>query len=281
MPELPEVETVRAGLARSIEGKRVRTVHLHRKTLRTPITPGFAKRVEGKRIVAVRRRAKYLLMDLDNGEVILAHLGMTGKMLIQNGEPETRHIHDHVQFAFDDGLWLTFNDARRFGMLAVLSPNQLRDHPGLTALGPEPLESAFNAKYLASQLARRTGPLKVALMDQVLVVGVGNIYASEALFRSKLSPKLSAREAMPFAASLVRSIRAVLKAAIRSGGSTLRDYVRSSGEVGGFQHHFNVYERAGKPCPACGTAIERIRQAGRSTYYCPDCQPLPHTDTKR
>ena len=272
MPELPEVETVRTGLDQSLLGARIEKARLLRADIRRPITIGFVKEVQGARMVAFRRRAKYLLMDLDNGQTILVHLGMSGKMMVTEGKMPKPGKHDHAQFQFDNGRALSFNDARRFGILEVWPTDAIETLPTIAALGPEPFGRKFNAAYLTHALAKRSGPIKVALMDQALVVGVGNIYAAEALFRTKISPRASANSVADYAPELIKAIRAVLKEAIASGGSTLRNYVRSTGDIGHFQHHFRVYGREGKPCPRCAEPIACIRQAGRSTFFCPACQ---------
>lgn len=273
MPELPEVETVVRGLSATLVNRKIKSAVVNRAAIRTPITPGFADRVAGQKILGVRRRAKYLLIDLSHGDTILAHLGMSGKLVITRTKPEKKK-HDHAQFILSDALWLTFNDARRFGILEIYRTDEIDTLPTIRALGPEPFSKGFSQAYLKAALEKRTRPVKVALMDQGLVVGVGNIYASEALFDAKLPPILPAQNAAPYAKEIIAAIRKVLKKAIASGGSTLRDYVRSSGDAGEFQHRFQVYEREGKPCYACGSAIKKIQQAGRSTYYCPICQAV-------
>ncbi len=272
MPELPEVETVRRGLAQVLTGKVIKKVVLHRKALRLPITPGFAKRVEGRCIKKIERRAKYLLFTLDDGQIILAHLGMSGRMMVHASMPKKWEKHDHVALIMEDDTVLIFNDARRFGIFLLIENDKLPAHPLLREVGPEPLEKTFDAKALAQALKKRKGPIKSALMDQKLVAGLGNIYASEALFHAGIRPTRPAFQCARQAEKLVNAIREVLNDAIASGGSTLRDYVRSNGDIGHFQHHFAVYERSGERCEKCRTIIRRIVQAGRSTYYCPRCQ---------
>jgi len=272
MPELPEVETVVRQLAESIAGSCVSEVLLRRGDLRTPFIKDFAMRVKGAKIKVVTRRAKYLLFTLDNKETILAHLGMSGRFSVLAKVPKKYEKHDHVVFILSDGRALIYNDARRFGVMDVVRTAEAEKHELLYHLGPEPFSDEFNAKYLKAQLLRRKGPLKPVLMQQELVVGVGNIYASEALFCAKIHPETAAHQVAAHAATLVKCIREVLQSAINSGGSSLRDFVHVSGEAGYFQHQFNVYERGGEPCFRCGSGIMASRQAGRSTFHCPSCQ---------
>lgn len=272
MPELPEVETVRRGLEKALMGKTVESVSLRRKTLRLPIPPQLEKALKGRRIVSVGRRAKYLLMYFDDHTVLIAHLGMSGSFSVLAEKPPSFKAHDHVVFAFKEGGTLVYNDPRRFGLLALCDKISLKDHPFFAHLGPEPLEKAFSATYLQAALAKRSGPIKPVLMDQALVVGVGNIYACEALFLAKISPKMPAKQAAGHAPLLISSIQKVLKSAIKSGGSSLRDFIHVNGEMGYFSHHFNVYDKKGKPCPVCHAPIAAFKQAGRSTFYCPKCQ---------
>lgn len=272
MPELPEVETVRTGLAASITGARITNVQLRRKDLRIPFPKGFAKKLEGARITAITRRAKYLLFALDSGDIVLAHLGMSGKFLVVAKAPKTWDTHDHVVWKLDDGRTVIYNDARRFGLMTLIEGNEATTHKLLASLGPEPLENSFSPAYLRDQLMSKKAPVKPVLMDQALVVGVGNIYASEALFLSRIHPGRAAHTTAKDAEILVKSIRKVLSDAIVSGGSSLRDFVQISGEAGYFQHQFNVYDRQGEPCVSCATPIAAIRQSGRSTYFCPHCQ---------
>jgi formamidopyrimidine-DNA glycosylase len=272
MPELPEVETVRTGLEAALKHAHIRTVTLRRANLRIPFPDGFAAMVENTHILGVERRAKYLLFRLDNGWVIVGHLGMSGRFSVLAEAPERFAAHDHMVWGMADGRCVVFNDARRFGLMTLTRADAAEEHPLLAELGPEPLGKAFSAGYLKEALSRRRIAVKVALMDQKLVVGVGNIYASEALYLAKIDPRRPADEVAGHAALLVKCIRKVLKDAIVSGGSSLRDFVDISGETGYFQHHFNVYGRAGKPCISCGTPIVALRQAGRSTFFCPQCQ---------
>lgn len=272
MPELPEVETVRTGLEKSLKGAVIADVQLKRADLRFPLPKHMAKRLKGARIENVARRAKYLLFTLDNGETILAHLGMSGRFSVLSGMPKQFAKHDHVVFALKDGRAVVYNDARRFGIMDVVKTKDVERHELLSHLGPEPFSKEFSASYLKAKLEKRKGPVKPGLMDQQLVVGVGNIYASEALFCAGILPQTQAHKATAKAGLLVKCIRKVLRSAIASGGSSLRDFVHVSGETGYFQHQFNVYERGGEPCFQCGTPISVTRQAGRSTFFCRVCQ---------
>lgn len=272
MPELPEVETVVRGLRQSITGQKITHVTLRRKDLRAPFPAGFANAVQGGVIEEISRRAKYIIFRLDNGMSILAHLGMSGRFSVLPGLPNRYEKHDHAVFVLGDGRALIFNDARRFGIMTFVKSSELADHPLLAHLGPEPFSKTFSPAYLKAQLLKRKAPIKPVLMDQELVVGVGNIYASEALFLSKIDPRKPASAVASSAASIIKSIRAVLEDAIESGGSSLRDFVHIGGEAGYFQHHFNVYGRKGKPCVRCKTPIGAITQAGRTTFFCPKCQ---------
>ena len=276
MPELPEVETVCRGLARKIVGRRFERVDQHRDSLRIPLPERFAERLEGRRVDAVWRRAKYILIDLDDGEVLVVHLGMTGRIVMHTdagGAARPPGRHDHIVFHTDDGLHVTFNDARRFGLMTLIPAGEIGDHRLFAGLGPEPLGNAFDGPALARLLAGKRTPVKAAILDQRVVVGIGNIYASEALFRARISPRRSAHTVQGRRADrLAAQLRAVLEEAIEAGGSSLRDYVQTSGELGYFQHSFRVYGREGEPCPDCAAPIRRIVQSGRSTFHCPGCQ---------
>lgn len=271
MPELPEVETVRTGLEKALKGAKIASVTLRRKNLRVDFPPGFGRKLAGRSIAAITRRAKYLLFHFDSDDVLIAHLGMTGRFSVDAGGAPPG-AHDHVVFRLQDGRDVTYNDARRFGLMTLAKRDVLERHPLLAALGPEPLDGGFSAAYLQKELLKRKTPVKVALMDQQLVVGVGNIYASEALFLARIDPRKPAVSVADRAKPIIASIRKVLGDAITSGGSSLRDFVHVSGESGYFQHHFNVYGRKGEPCFRCGTPIAAIRQGGRSTFFCADCQ---------
>ena len=281
MPELPEVETVCRGLAQALEGKRILRVDVRRPGLRLPFPADLAERLTGARITRIARRAKYILIHIGSGPVVIAHLGMSGRMTILNGteagrdEPPGRH--DHLLLDFEDGLQLRFNDARRFGLL-VLAENEsaLAGHRLLADLGPEPLSNAFSGPVLAAALEGRKTPIKAALLDQRVVAGLGNIYVCDALFHAGISPRRSAHTiAGGRAEGLAGAIKQVLAAAIASGGSSLRDYVQPNGELGYFQHAWAVYGREGNPCPGCDCdvqttgGVQRISQSGRSTFFCP------------
>ena len=257
MPELPEVETVRRGLAAVMAGRRLAAVEQRRADLRFPMPADLGARLAGRRVGALDRRGKYLLIGLDGDETLILHLGMSGRLLIRDqGVPPTAH--DHVVFRIADGPAVAFNDARRFGSLDLTATAALGAHRSLRALGPEPFDPAFDGPALVARLAGRVTPLKAALLDQRTVAGLGNIYVCEALFRARLSPRrLAATVTGARAERLVAAIRSVLGDAIAAGGSSLRDYVQADGELGYFQHVFAVYDREGQPCPACGGAARR------------------------
>ena len=272
MPELPEVETVCRGLAPRLVGRAIVRVDQRCDALRIPLPPRFAERVAGRRVVAIGRRAKYILVHLDDGAVMLVHLGMSGRLVLHNGSPRAAGRHDHVIFHTDDGGRVTFNDTRRFGLITLAAADELERHPLLAGIGPEPLDDGFTGAALAARLAGKRTPIKAALLDQRVVAGLGNIYVCESLFHAGLSPRrMASTVRRRRAGRLVAAVREVLHAAIEAGGSSLRDYVQPSGHLGYFQHRFAVYNRAGEPCPGCdcGGAIRRIAQAGRSTFYCP------------
>ena len=279
MPELPEVETVRRGLAPVLVGRRIVRVDQARLDLRFPLPPNFAGAIEGRTVEAVERRAKHLLVYLSGGVVLLAHLGMSGRFRVFPEAPPPPEVHDHVAFTTEEGATIRFHDPRRFGFMDLHAAEALDRHPMLARLGPEPLGEEFTGQWLGQRLAGRLTPIKVAILDQANVAGMGNIYASESLFRARLSPmRMAASVSGRRALRLTEAIRAVLTEAIAAGGSTLRDHRRPSGELGTFQHGFAVYGRAGGPCPGCTCAlartggIRRIVQAGRSTFYCPKRQ---------
>jgi len=273
MPELPEVETIRRGLAAVLEGRRIARVTVRRTDLRRPLPAGFAGRVEGRRITGIGRRAKYLLISLDDDTVLLAHLGMSGRMVIENGAAtRAAHLtHAHVSFEADDGTIVRFSDPRRFGLMDLVPAAALDSHVLLAGLGPEPTGNEFDGALLAARLAGKRTPVKAALLDQRVVAGLGNIYVCESLYRSGISPKRLAKTVQGERAErLAGAIRAVLADAIAAGGSSLRDHVSATGELGYFQHHFEVYDREGQPCPGCdcGKGVRRIVQSGRSSFYC-------------
>lgn len=292
MPELPEVETVRRGLQPVMEGAKILAAEARRKDLRFPFQPDFIARLEGQVVTGLGRRAKYLLADLGSGDVLLMHLGMSGSFRIRTREDETapgqfhhprdkNEAHDHVVFHMSSGADIVFNDPRRFGYMKIIARTALDQDPLLKGLGPEPLGNAFDANMLASACANKKTSLKAALLDQRVVAGLGNIYVCEALFRAHLSPRrlaatLATKKGKPtdHARRLVDAIHAVLNAAIKAGGSSLRDHRQASGELGYFQHSFQVYDREGEPCRSkgCDGIVKRFVQNGRSTFWCPKCQ---------
>lgn len=286
MPELPEVETVRRGLAAVMEGRPITHVTVRRRDLRRPVPVDFAERLEGRTVVSLDRRAKYLQFHLDDGTVMLAHLGMSGRMVIEHpGDAEAarpgafKHDvsiggkHEHIVFTVGNGTMIRFSDPRRFGSMDLTTEAGLARHPLLRHLGPEPLDPALDGPVLAGLLTGKRTPIKSALLDQRLIAGLGNIYVCEALFDAGLSPRRGAHTVGKVrAARLVAAIKAVLLRAIEAGGSTLRDHVAPSGEIGYFQHSFHVYGREGEPCPSCAAPVRRIAQGGRSTFFCPSCQ---------
>lgn len=282
MPELPEVETVRSGLAPAMEGVRIDKVDVNRPDLRWPFPDRMAARLAGARIKALRRRSKYILADLSTRETLIIHLGMSGRILI-SGDPlgqfhhdhPSPEKHDHVVFHMANGARVTFNDPRRFGAMDLAATDAIDDHMLLRKLGPEPLGNTFDETYLVQALKGRKTPIKSALLDQRVVAGLGNIYVCEVLWRAGISPvRQAGRLSEKRAASLVPLIRDVLNEAIAAGGSSLQDYRQTDGELGYFQHSFSVYDREGQPCktPDCNGRINRISQSGRSSFYCPQCQ---------
>jgi formamidopyrimidine-DNA glycosylase len=283
MPELPEVETVRRGLLPVMEGRRIARAEVRRPDLRWPFPARMGERLTGARVEGIGRRSKYLLVGLDSGETLLVHLGMSGRMLVGGRVLGEFHHdvgaapgpHDHVILEMEDGGRVTFNDARRFGVMDLWPTAEIESHRLLKALGPEPLGNGFSAATLAEALRGKAAPVKAALLDQTVVAGLGNIYVSEALARAGIHPARAAgrigRERLE---RLVLAIREVLAEAIEAGGSSLRDHRQTSGELGYFQHSFRAYDREGQPCrtEGCGGTVRRIVQSGRSTYYCPACQ---------
>ncbi|MCH9808139.1 MAG: bifunctional DNA-formamidopyrimidine glycosylase/DNA-(apurinic or apyrimidinic site) lyase [Alphaproteobacteria bacterium] len=293
MPELPEVETVRAGLAPVLTGKRIVRLEQRRPNLRFPFPANFARRLEGRRIENLYRRSKYLIANIKGGESLIMHLGMSGRFTIVPADSEAdasgsftfstgaNPKHDHVTFRTEDGATVTYNDPRRFGFMVMTPTAEFDSHPLIRDLGPEPLGNALHAGHLASRALGRKADLKAFLMDQKNVAGLGNIYVCEALYRAGLSPKrvascLAKKSGAPTgrAERLVTTIREVLSEAIKAGGSSLRDYRAADGALGYFQHSFAVYGREGEPCrtPGCTRKVQRIVQAGRSTFYCGTCQ---------
>ena len=289
MPELPEVETVRRGLAPVMEGQRFANVEVRRGDLRWPLPKGFARTLHGKTVEGLGRRAKYLLADLSSGDVLLMHLGMSGSFRVGKDSAPGKYYHerskstahDHVVFHMSNGATVTFNDPRRFGSMKLVRRSELADEPLLRALGPEPLGNEFDAAMLAKACAGKKTSLKAALSDQRVVAGLGNIYVCEALFRSHLSPRrlaatLATKKGEPTDHSkrLVTSIHSVLNQAIKAGGSSISDHRLTSGELGYFQHSFQVYDREGEKCQTAGCSgiVRRFVQNGRSTFWCPKCQ---------
>jgi len=282
MPELPEVETVRRGLEPVLTGRRILRAEVRRPDLRWPLPERMAARLQGARVARLRRRSKYLLADLDTGETLLVHLGMSGRILVEgDAQAPFHHVaghiraHDHVVLETDRGAVVTYNDARRFGAMDLMATGTEAAHRLLRGLGPEPLGNGFDETYLVAALRGRASPIKAALLDQRLVAGLGNIYVCEVLHRAGISPLRRARRiSAQRAAVLVPAIRAVLGEAIAAGGSSLRDYRRSDGELGYFQHAFRVYGRAGAPCAraGCGGTVRRVVQSGRASFYCAACQ---------
>lgn len=287
MPELPEVETVRRGLQPVLEGATIQSVTLARQSLRYPFPDRFSERLAGRRILGLDRRSKYLLWDIEGGDMLLAHLGMSGSFRIETADSrgsapgafalarsrDTRH--DHVRFELQGGATVIYNDPRRFGFMDLFSGSERGSHPRLAGLGIEPTSNLFSAETLVPLATRRT-PLKAALLGQGIVTGLGNIYVCEALWRAELDPRQPASVLADATAAerLALAIRAVIAEAIEAGGSTLRDHMRTDGTLGYFQHRFAVYDREGELCqrPGCGGTITRIRQAGRSTFFCQACQ---------
>jgi len=282
MPELPEVETVCRGLRPPLLGRVLTSVAARRPDLRKPLPPDLATQLTGRRVRAIDRRAKYILLRTEDatsgaeGPVMIAHLGMSGRMTISPAIPNEYDKHDHVIFITDQGVVVRFNDPRRFGLIDLAAPAALDGHPLLAGIGPEPLSDAFTAAGLHTALAGRRSPIKSVLLDQGVVAGIGNIYASEALFTAGIHPeRLAHAVTAAECAALVAAIQAVLARAIAAGGSSLRDHVQPSGELGYFQHQWAVYGRAGERCPGCTCGngdIQRLVQANRSSFYCPHRQ---------
>ncbi len=282
MPELPEVETVRRGLSPAMEGTVIERADVNRPDLRWPFPARMAERLTGQRVDRLRRRSKYILADLSSAETLLIHLGMSGRMTV-SGDPLGQYAHehpmaqkhDHVVFHMANGARITFNDPRRFGAMDLLPTATAEQHKLLSVLGPEPLGNDFHEQHLIDAFKGKNSPVKSALLDQGIVAGLGNIYVCEALYRGKVSPRRKAGQiSAPRVAALVPIIRKVLQDAIEAGGSSLRDFRQADGELGYFQHSFDVYGREGEPCrtEGCGAEIKRITQSGRSSFYCAQCQ---------
>jgi len=294
MPELPEVETVRRGLAPVLVGHKLTRVEQRRADLRFPLPHDFAARLSGRKVERLERRAKYLIAHLSGGDALIMHLGMTGRFTVHPGagkrgarvgrfmhDSGADQKHDHVIFHTEEGALITYNDARRFGYMLLVPETELSQHPLMRGLGVEPLGPDLTADYLARRASGKAVDLKAFLSDQRIIAGLGNIYVCEALFRAGLAPKrpaasLATRQGRPTerARRLVAAIREVLKAAIAAGGSSLRDYRHADGALGEFQHAFAVYDREGEACvrPGCRGVVRRIVQSGRSTFFCPKCQ---------
>ena len=275
MPELPEVETVMRGLSAALSGRRLARVEQRRRDLRFPLPERFAERLEGRRVIGFARRAKFILAELDDGTFWLTHLGMSGRILLGLGPARAADAHDHLLIDTDDGAHVVYRDVRRFGFMDLVAADTLDGHPRLSGLGIEPLSGTLTGAWISGAFAGRRTTLKAALLDQRLIAGLGNIYVCEALNRARLSPSRPAGSLDPNeAARLARAIRDTLEAAIAAGGSSLRDYVQASGELGYFQHEWRVYGREGEAC-RCGregAVVVRTVQSGRSTFLCPVCQ---------
>ncbi len=275
MPELPEVETVKRGLAPVLEGRQLLRVITRRTDLRWPLPEGFGQRLTNRQVMAVARRGKFLTIRLDDDAIWIAHLGMSGRFRIFDGDPPPEEPHDHVIVETDGGLTIRYNDPRRFGFMDLVAGADLDAYPMLASMGPEPLGLDFTAATLAKRLRGRATPIKVALLDQRTVAGLGNIYVCEALHQAGISPKRMARTLQgERAVKLHAAIVDVLARAIEAGGSSLRDHRQPDGALGYFQHNFLTYGRAGADCRRCGRGypIRQIVQSGRSTFYCSNCQ---------
>jgi len=273
MPELPEVETVCRGLSAHITGRTIVRATARRRDLRVPLPHDFERSLADRKITAVTRRAKYILIHLDDGKIFIVHLGMSGSLILHDAPLPNFRKHDHVIIEFSPYKLMVFHDPRRFGLIALAAGKDIEGNKLFVQLGKEPLDPETTAERLYDILQHSRAPVKSVIMDQRKIVGVGNIYACEALFRARIHParpanKITKKET----ARLMNGIKTVLEEAIRSGGSTLRDYVRSSGDAGYFQHHFSVYGRAKTPCTLCRTPLSTTRQNGRSTFFCQTCQ---------
>jgi formamidopyrimidine-DNA glycosylase len=277
MPELPEVEIVKRGLTEKLLSKKIGSCKIINPNLRYPIPKDIGEKLQDKSIIDISRRSRYICLKLSDSSVLIFHLGMTGKLLVYPNSKLNKvgaSPHDNLAIYIESGEVLVYNDIRRFGFCLYLKDsNELKNHKNFKNLGVEPLEAEFSSNYLRRQLASKTAPIKTALMDNSLVVGVGNIYASESLFEAEISPfkvakKLTASES----SKLVKAIKTTLKHAIEAGGSSFSDYVQDSGENGSFQNEFKVYGRTGEPCYKCKSIIQKAKQSGRSSFYCPFCQ---------
>ena len=282
MPELPEVETIMRGISPFLEGETIKNIKLNRADLRWPFPENFARRLKGAKVLNLKRRSKYILIDLSTNETLLIHLGMSGKILVSGSkmgnyfyELAKAKKHDHVIFLLSDGTVVTYNDPRRFGAMDLANTKDLNNHKFLKRLGPEPLGNDFNSYYLKKKLSKKESPIKNVLLDQSLVAGLGNIYVCEALFMSGISPKKKAAKiSKNKCEALVKNIRTVLISAIEAGGSSLKDFTDIQGNSGYFQFEFFVYGREKESCKTinCDRKIKRVSQSGRSSFYCPSCQ---------
>jgi formamidopyrimidine-DNA glycosylase len=276
VPELPEVETVKRGLSPVFEGKTLVEAKAFRKDIRFPIPENLERALVGKKIRSVKRRAKYILIEIEDGPIIILHLGMSGRIFISPSPPHPRLLkHDHIVFETSSGARVAFNDARRFGFLVFANVSDIEEHKFFKDMGPEPLGNEFSGPVLSARLTGKKSSIKAALLDQKTVAGLGNIYVSEALYRSKISPlRQGGSLTEDEAEELAIEIKSVLGEAIEAGGSSLKDFKDVDGELGYFQHSFKVYGREGEPCPKnkCGGVIKKITQNNRSSFYCPKCQ---------
>ena len=277
MPELPEVETVKRGLEPVMQGYKFERVTLNRLNLRFPFDKNFISRVQGKTLTSLIRRGKFLKATLSSNDVLHMHLGMSGRFSIDNGltavynlNNSTNPKHDHVIFEMSNGVTVTYNDPRRFGFMELIAPGE---PSRLDKMGPEPLDNMFNGPYLFNKLSSKKSTIKSALLDQSIISGLGNIYVCEAIFKAKISPKRQAGSLnIKETEILVNEIKNVIKKAIKAGGSSLKDFASVDGNLGYFQYSFEVYGQEKMPCKVCGTPIERIKQSGRSSFYCKACQ---------
>ena len=275
MPELPEVETVKRGLSPFLVGRKIVSVEKARPDLRWPIPASLEHVLTGALVLKLERRGKYILWHTQDEMVMILHLGMSGRVLITKDLPKVKDAHDHLTFKTEDGFFIRYNDPRRFGFVDIVPLKNLAEYPSLAALGPEPLSNAFNASALRQKINKKQSSIKSVLLDQTIIAGLGNIYVCEALHRSGISPRRKAKNISENKMDrLVVAIRVVLQDAINAGGSTLKDHLQTSGEMGYFQHQFRVYSREGDECmkKSCSGTIKRIIQSGRSTFFCGKCQ---------
>lgn len=273
MPELPEVETTRRGLLKALKGRCIQTVKLHTQKLRLKFPHDLVKYLQGASVTGIERRAKYMLWQLSTGKILVVHLGMSGRFRHATQKDYMREKHDHLVLTLDNGAVLAYHDPRRFGLIDWAIDKKGKPHPWLENIGIEPLSGELTPEFLFAQLQRRKTNMKAALLDQKMIVGLGNIYASEALFLAGILPTRAAQSVtLAECKKLVPAIKKTLLTAIDAGGSSLRDYRDIDGQIGFFQDRFSVYDRAGEKCRKCKTIVEQITQSGRSTYYCAGCQ---------